>query len=64
MSAAEYAKKSRRFDRLFDKWMCPNPSITADEMREMSALRDELTAYDEHIAFLNAVRLGDISPHS
>ena len=64
MTSSEYSKKCRRFDHLFDKWMCPNPTITADEMREMSALRDELTAHDNHIAFMNAVRSGDISPHS
>lgn len=64
MNKAEYIRKQRRFDALFDKWFCPQPSITPDEIREMDRLRDDLTAYDRHHAFLHAVNSGEVSPIS
>lgn len=64
MNKKEYTHKEYRFSVLFDKWFCPNPTITPAEMREMSALRDELAAYDQDRAFFEAVRRGEISAHS
>lgn len=64
MTRKEYNHKQSRFNTLFEKWFSPNPSITPAEMREMSALRDELAAYDQDRAFFEAVRRGEISAHS
>ena len=64
MTKREYITKRNRYDVLFDKWFCKNPSIMPDEIREMDRLRDDLTAYERHHAFLAAVNSGDISPIS